>query len=579
LCPEARYTRIDHGVKRKYMDKVRQMKRVARSLPGFLLLLSFLLAGVPSASGASVNLTQNWGFEEGFKANGVGLGWNPFVLSGNVTFANTIEYFWPGAEHTEGETSQLLISKTAFSAGLYQQIGGVTVGNPYGAKAAMLTLFESSAPPTNDGTMQKLVGIDPYGGTNPNSPHIVWSPVDDHDEAPWVDVRVAAVAMSSTITLFVRVNCLQPVSHPSLDNQVFVDAVMLTQAPTVSASSPPVSYSPTFTVTWANGQPAPGGYIVKYDVEYKDDVHNTWILWQYKTRDASAQFTGLVGTTYTFRARAYERYTAWYDVRLVGAWSNGDTTTKVATIGGVEGYVKDNRDIPLLSATVNLVGTGISSDTRDGGHYSLTPSSTGTYDMLASGLGYHAPPEIRDVEIQYDVVALDFTLRPRDDVVQNGDFEEGLTNWLTVAGSLVAPVVTEDEVRSGSHSLALGKDSTTSGTCALTQTLYVTPTMYMPTLSFWYRAPATGSEGDDSFEVGIYHGDPWAYHALLTVDPSQQWTHAWVDVSPYTGTAWISFSYHRDGSQDFTVYLDEVSLGRASGGPNRAYLPLCARAG
>jgi hypothetical protein len=561
------------------MDEVRQMPRVTHRLPGFLLLLGLLLAGVPPASGAGVNLTQNWGFEEGFKANGVGVGWNHFVLYGNVTFANTIQYFWPGAEHTEGETSQLLISKTAFSTGLYQQIGGVTVGKPYGAKAAMLTLFESSAPPTNDGTMQKLVGIDPYGGINPDSPQVVWSPVDDHDEAPWVDEKVAAVAKSSTITLFVRVNCLQPVSHPSLDNQVFIDAVMLAEAPTVSASSPAVSYSPTFTVTWDNGQAAPGGYIVKYDVEYKDDVNNTWILWQDKTRYASAQFSGVAGRTYTFRARAYERYTDWYDIRLVGAWSDGDTTTRIATVGTVEGYVKDNRDIRLLSATVNLVGTGISSDTRHGGHYSLLPSSPGTYDVFASGLSYHAPPEVREVEVQYDVVPLDFTLRPRDDVVQNGDFEEGLTDWHTAAGGVVEPAVIEDEVRSGGYSLALGKDSATSGTCAITQTLYVTPTMYMPTLSFWYRAPTTGTEGDDSFEVGIYHGDPWTYHDLSTVAPSESWTHAWVDVSPYTGTVWISFSYQRQGSQDFTVYLDEVSLGRASGGPNKAYLPLCTRAG
>jgi len=555
------------------------MRLAIHSLSTLILVLTLVATASAPASGASVNLTQNWGFEEGFKANGVGVGWNHFVLSGNVTFANTIEYFWPGAEHTEGETSQLIISKTAFAAGLYQQISGVTIGEPYAAKAAMLTLFESSAPPTNDGIMQKLVGIDPYGGTNPNSPQIVWSPADDHDEAPWVDVRAAAVAKSSTITLFVRVNCLQPVSHPSLDNQVFIDAVMLARAPTVSASSPPVSSSPTFTVTWDNGQATPGGYIVKYDVEYKDDVNNSWILWQDMTRDTSAQFTGVVGRTYTFRARAYERYSAWYDIRLVGVWSNGDTTTKIATVGGVEGYVRDNREISLLSATVSLVGTGISSDTRDGGHYSLVPSSPGTYDVFASGLGYNAPPEVRDVDLQQDVVALDFTPRPRDDVVQNGDFEDGLTQWHTVAGGMVEPVVIEDEVRSGGRSLALGKDSTTSGTCPITQTLYITPTMYMPTLSFWYRCPTTGAGGDDSFEVGIYHGDPWTYYPLSTLDPSEAWTHAWLDVSPYTGTAWVSFSYHREGTQDFTVYLDEVSLGRASGGPNKGYLPLCTRTG
>jgi hypothetical protein len=185
------------------------------------------------------------------------------------------------------------------------------------------------------------------------------------------------------------------------------------------------------------------------------------------------------------------------------------------------------------------------------------------------------PPEVRDVELQEDVVSLDFTLRPLDDVVQNGDFEDGLTDWDAVGQRMVAPTVIEDEVRSGGRSLALGEGSTSDGTCAVTQTVYITPTMYRPTLSFWYRTPTAGTEDDDSFEVGIWHGDPWTYHALPAVTPSEEWTHAWADVSPYAGTAAISFSYRCEGSQDFTVYVDEVSLGRASGGPLESYLPLC----
>ena len=549
------------------------MPQSIHSLSALVVVLTLFASAAPPASGASVNLTQNWGFEDGFKPNGVGVGWRPFVLSGDVTFANTIQYFWPGAEHTEGQTSQLIISKTAFSAGLYQRITGVTVGKPYAAKAAMLTFFESSAPPTKDGTMQKLVGIDPYGGTNPNSSHIVWSPVDDHDEAPWVDVRVATVAKSSTITLFVRVNCLQPVGHPSLDNQVFIDAVMLARAPTVSASSPAVSYSPTFNVTWDNGQAAPGGYIVRYDVEYKDDVNNTWILWQDKTRDTSAPFTGVLGREYTFRARAYEKYTDWYDIRLVGAWSEG-VTTKVTTIGGVEGYVRDNRDVRLLSATVSLEDTGISGDTRAGGHYRLIPSSPGMYDVSVNGAVYKAPPAVLDVDLQEEVVHLDFTLRPLDDVVQNGDFEEELSGWHTVLGGIAEPQLVEDGVRSGSYSLALGEGSSIEGTSAVTQELDIAPGTYLPTLSFWYRTPTAVGDDNDSFEVGLYHGDPWIYYSLSTLTPSEEWTHEWLDVSPYTGTVWISFRYQRDGAHDFTVYVDEISLGRASGGPLKTFLPL-----
>jgi hypothetical protein len=550
------------------------MRKATFAVFAVSLLLVLLATATRSASGTSVNLTQNWGFEEGFKATGVGVGWKRFVLSGSPTFANTIEYFWPGAEHTEGETSQLIISKAAFGAGLYQQINGVTVGKPYAAKAAMLTFFESSAPPTHDGIMEKLLGIDPYGGTNPDSSNVVWSPVDAHDEAPWVDVRVAAVAESTTITLFVRVNCLQPVSHPSLDNQVFIDAVMLAEAPTVGVSSPEFSYSPTFTVSWGNGQSAPGGYIVKYDLQYKDDVNNVWTLWQDKTRDTAAEFTGIAGRTYTFRARAYEKYTAWYDIRLVGAWSDGDTTTRVATMGGVQGYVRDNRDVRMLNAAVSLMDTGLSCDTHYGGYYQLIPASPGTYDVAASGSAYASPPEVRGVELEENLVNLDFTLRPLDDVVDNGDFEDGLSSWQTVAGPAVAPSIVDENPRSGDYSLALGEGSTMEGTCAVTQALYIEPTTYLPTLSFWYRTPGSGGEGDDTLVVGIYSGQNWTYYPLSSLASAEEWSQVWLDVSPYTGTAWISFSYQRQGVQDFVAYLDEISLGRASGGPLKSYFPL-----
>ncbi|NIN64330.1 MAG: hypothetical protein GTO63_06445, partial [Anaerolineae bacterium] len=551
------------------------IRRTFDFLAALLILLAILLLLTRSAAGAGVNLTQNWGFEDGFKPNGVGLGWKRFVLKGNVSFANTIEYFWPGAEHTEGETSQLIISKTAFTAGIYQQISGVTPGQHYGAKAAMLTFFESPAPPTNDGTMQKLVGIDPYGGTDPNSPNIVWSLIDDHDEGPWVRMGVAVVAQASTITLFVRVNCLQPVSHPpSLDNQVFIDAVMLAQAPTVSASSPPVSYSPTFTVTWEDGQAAPGGHITKYDVQYKDDVNDEWVFWHETTTLTSDLFTGVVGRTYTFRARARQLYTDWYDIRLYGAWSDGDSSTYVTTIGGVQGYVRDNRDIRMLGGWVTLVGTGIADDTASGGQYHLVPPVGGTYDVFVTCDGYNSPPEVRGVDLYEPVVELDFTVRPQDDVISNGDFEDGLNGWETVTGSTAAPVAVDDVVRSGDYSLALGEDMLISGDCGITQTVYITPTMYLPTLSFWHRTLSTGGDGNDFFQVGLYQGDPGTYHPLLTVEPVDQWTHAWLDLSSYSGSASIYFNYHREGAQDFVVYLDEVSLGRASGGPHKTYLPL-----
>ena len=66
------------------MDRVPPIRKVLRLLPTLLLVLGVVATATPSASGASVNLTQNWGFEEGFKSNGVGVSWEHFVLNGSV---------------------------------------------------------------------------------------------------------------------------------------------------------------------------------------------------------------------------------------------------------------------------------------------------------------------------------------------------------------------------------------------------------------------------------------------------------------------------------------------------------------
>ena len=86
-------------------------------------------------------------------------------------------------ERIEGVTSQLVFSSEPYTAGLWQQVTGLTPGLGYGFHAAMLTIFETSAQAPVDGTMIKQVGIDPTGGTDPRSPDIVWSDPNDEDQA------------------------------------------------------------------------------------------------------------------------------------------------------------------------------------------------------------------------------------------------------------------------------------------------------------------------------------------------------------------------------------------------------------
>ncbi|NIO68192.1 MAG: hypothetical protein GTN71_03835, partial [Anaerolineae bacterium] len=294
-------------------------------------------------------------------------------------------------------------------------------------------------------------------------------------------------------------------SHPSLRNQVFVDAVVLTEAPTASATSPAFSTDLSFTVNWS-GTPAYSGDPLEYDVEYKVD-DGSWTFWKGKTASTSATFgptsptTVEYGRTYHFRARAWEDYGNWpaeITVKLPGVFAggNGDTST---VVGGVYGYVRNNQAGPIGGATVAISGTASSTTTDSGGRYGLPLPAVGSYQVTASHSAYSSPPAIAiEVYSTTTTLPLTFTLRPPDDVVVNGDFEGGLNGWTTTG---TAPTVVTSPLRSGDYSLAM------SGTSGITQTRSVSG-MHEPTLSFWYKIATSETVGNDSFKACLYQNDP-----------------------------------------------------------------------
>lgn len=255
---------------------------------GVAALAVFLLSA-PLAAAGFVNFLTNpgletfnapYGYYNGYELR-VAQHWTAFTKSG-VTPKYMTNDEWAAmtggaAEHLEGDHSQMYWETGAFAAGIYQQVS-VTPGTDYAAQAKILSIWETSATRT-DGKMLKQVGIDPHGGTDPNSPDIVWGPTKGSD-VKWESVRTSATAISSTITLFVLVTG-EASSSPSLRNQVFVDAVVLTKAPAASATSPSFSRNLSFTVGWS-GTPAYSGNSLEYDVEYKVD-DGSWSFWKGKT--------------------------------------------------------------------------------------------------------------------------------------------------------------------------------------------------------------------------------------------------------------------------------------------------------
>jgi len=220
-------------------------------------------AGTPGAN------PQNLGFDINVAGSHLGGGW---------------------VERIQGETSQLVISTQPYTAGILQRVTGLTPGVGYGFHAAMLTIFQTSAPPSSHGTMTKQVGMDPTGGLDPLAATVIWSAPDDHDEGPWdINQRTAVYAQGQAMTVFVRV--ISP--HESGDlpflNYSFLDSAILAQTPQVRATSPALSETPTFSVRWDNALPAPGSDKLKwYDVQWLDEAEGVWHDWQEQTKVVEA---------------------------------------------------------------------------------------------------------------------------------------------------------------------------------------------------------------------------------------------------------------------------------------------------
>jgi hypothetical protein len=208
---------------------------------------------------------------------------------------------------------------------------------------------------------------------------------------------------------------------------------------------------------------------------------------------------------------------------------------------------------------------GLTSTTTDlSGGYQFTNIFSNTYDLQASASGYGALEPMRGVVVNEGeaVTDVNFYLPPPDNVVGNWDFEADYTSW-TMGGDN-APTIT-DSAHTGDKAAQLG--GTTAGDSWIEQTIIITPEMYRPTLSFLYRYPSQDANDEARVVILGIADEP------LSV--SSEWVHHWIDLDGYQGeTVTIHFSVFENGSAPSYLYLDEVSLGKASGGPYKGYFPL-----
>jgi|GEM_PF-3527893 len=184
--------------------------RAGRWLGLGLLLLTLLSLGFPAAAQPD-NLLQNPGFEEPFVTidpfGTVANAWIPWYVADGT--AASSPFFGSAAPErvAEGESAQLFSSVFATAqAGVYQTVLVPTDSTlVFNISAYVWSSIDESDDnmSTVPGLVTMEVGIDPVGGTDPQSDAIIWStPVEEYDA--YSSLSVVGTAQGDLVTVFVR---------------------------------------------------------------------------------------------------------------------------------------------------------------------------------------------------------------------------------------------------------------------------------------------------------------------------------------------------------------------------------------
>lgn len=224
----------------------------------FVLLITLCLTGFvprqdpPEICQNPANIMTNCHFSEG------GNGWQQFTEEGGAAFS----VLQGGGEcHAPSCPAGYIVVEDYFVGGIFQQVSA-SPGQAYHANVVWL-VFDSL---TNDasirnavgGGMGRKVGIDPFGGTDPRSPNVIWSPEKWDNNCKICDeYQIIATAQADRITVFLRIDDRWKVRArdkgypvPPSKDQFWIDdfGVMPTgEQPVVPQSVPTDTPEPTST--------------------------------------------------------------------------------------------------------------------------------------------------------------------------------------------------------------------------------------------------------------------------------------------------------------------------------------------
>ena len=221
--------------------------KISRILPCTIVVLLILVFGNILTSepvqGQTQNLLLNGDFEEGyakdetFEDAWVAVGWEPFAVTSNLDIPQNPNGTQPvyiasdsiaanANRSLTGSRSQVWRSNfsSAF-AGVYQRVP-VPADSTVRFSAWTYGWSSTGDDPTvsqNPAWMRQRIGIDPTGGTDPNSEDIVWSPAAQYIDT-WGELSIESTSTADHVTVFLS-------SYPNVvlpNNEVYFDTAQLT---------------------------------------------------------------------------------------------------------------------------------------------------------------------------------------------------------------------------------------------------------------------------------------------------------------------------------------------------------------
>jgi len=213
--------------------------------------------------------------------------------------------------------------------------------------------------------------------------------------------------------------------------------------------------SPDGTVALTlQGEDTGGAGLYYYDIQVRDGTAEDWqSAWsRLPANDVSLPnltYDGTPGHTYAFRSRAVDKATN------IESWPGQPEAATTVYAWHAAGNVLDARGQSVAGATLDMdPGPFIGGDTDARGHFDVYSASSADHTIMPIRLGYTSP-DSSTFSAESDLSDIELFLRPADDVITNGGFEQGALDGWNVLGTHVTAA--SEDVFAGQQVAELGQ--------------------------------------------------------------------------------------------------------------------------